>query len=239
MAGEGFPRFERHLASRGVALRLVHAYRGEAFPAAAECDAVFVGGSPLAAYEYQEQAFLRAEADFLRRAADEGVPLLGVCFGAQFLAHLLGGRAYRSHRAEVGASVVHLTEDGRGDPVLAGCPPSLDVVQWHADTFDPPPGSTLLARGDVVRSQIFRRDHVLGVQFHPEVTLTEVTAWADANPDEVEAAGKTREAVLRDCAAIEGSMERLAARLLDNFLAVLVRGRARRPDRRDETDPRR
>lgn len=225
MAGGGFPRFRRHLARDGRPLRVAQAWRGEPLPSLAECDAILVGGSPLAAYDWEAHAFLREEAAFLRRAADAGLPLLGVCFGAQFLAHLLGGRAYRAPRAELGAGTVHLTEDGRRDPVLAGCPPTLDVVQWHGDSFDPPPGAVLLARGDAIRNQMFRVEHVVGIQFHPEVTEVEVTAWADADPAGVTAAGKSREGVAAECRALDAAMDRFAARLLDNFLAVHVRGR--------------
>jgi GMP synthase-like glutamine amidotransferase len=225
MAEGGFPRFESHLARDGRALRVVEAWREEELPSPEECDAVIIGGSPLASYRWEEHAFLREEAEFIRRAADARVPLLGICFGAQFLAHLLGGRAYRAPHAELGAAVVRLTEEGRGDPLLAGCPPTLDVVQWHADTFDLPPGASLLVRGEVNRHQVFRLDHVVGVQFHPEVTETEVAAWADANPRDVAAAGKTKDEVVAACRALDAGMDRFAARLLDNFLAVLVRGR--------------
>lgn len=225
MVAGGFPRFERHLARDGLALRLVHAWRGDPLPPLEECDAILVGGSPLAAYDWEEHAFLREEAAFIRRAADGNVPLLGICFGAQFLAHLLGGRAHRAPRAELGASTVHLTEDGRSDPLLAGCGPTLDVVQWHGDTFDLPPDAVLLARGDAIRHQMFRRGHAVGVQFHPEVTGTEVALWAEAHPSDVAAAGKSRDVVLAECRALDASMDRFAARLLDNFLAVHVRGR--------------
>ena len=223
MAGEGFPRFECHLARGGQALRVVHAWRGEPLPPVGDCDAVFVGGSPLAAYEWETHAFLREEAAFIRRAADARVPVLGICFGAQLLAHLLGGRAYRAPRAELGASTVRLTEEGRGDPLLSGCPPALEVVQWHGDTFDLPPGAALLARGDAIRHQMFRLGHVVGVQFHPEVSETEVAAWAAAHAEDLAAIGKSGAAVIAECRALDAAMDRFAARLLDNFLAFDVR----------------
>ena len=105
MVGGGFPRFERHLARDGLALRLVHAWRGDPLPPLEECDAILVGGSPLAAYDWEAHAFLREEAAFIRRAADGNVPLLGICFGAQFLAHLLvefrAGQRIRYRDADV------------------------------------------------------------------------------------------------------------------------------------------
>ncbi len=225
MAGEGFPRFERHLAREGLGLRIVQAWRDEPMPPPAECDAVFIGGSPLGAYEWERHPFLRTEAAFIRRAADAGVPLLGICFGAQLLAQLLGGRAFRAPRAELGVATVRLTEEGRADPLLAGCAPAFDVVQWHFDTLDLPPGATLLARGDAIRHQVFRIGSVVGVQFHPETTEVEVAAWADAGADALAALGRTREQVVAGCRALDAELDRFAARLLDNFLAVHVRGR--------------
>jgi len=225
MVGEGFARFERHLARDGRALRVVHAYRGDPLPRPEECDAVFVGGCPLAAYDWQSHAFLRDEGAFLSRALAAGVPTLGICFGAQFLAHLFGGRAYRADRREIGEHTVWLTEDGRGDPILAGFPPSVRVVQWHGDTFDAPPGARLLARGEGIRNQLFRLGHVVGVQFHPEVTEVEVARWAEANPSDLAAAGTTKERVVAECRSLDAEMQRVAGRLLDNFLACLVRER--------------
>ena len=225
MDGEGFGRVERHLRAEGHDLRVVHAYRGEALPLPGEADAVLVGGSPLAAYDYRQHPFLRDEAAFLERAADAGVPCFGICFGAQFLAHLLGGRAYRASRQEIGACTVRLTEAGRGDPLFAGFPPSFPVFEWHGDTFDPPPGAELLAVGDGIRHQVYRRAHLVGVQFHPEVTPAEVARWADANGPDLAAAGKTPSQVVAECRAIDAEMDRIVARVFDNYLVAVAGAR--------------
>ena len=222
MEGEGLGRVERHLRAAGHDLRVVQAYRGEALPPPGAADAVFVGGSPLAAYHYLQHPFLCDEAAFLERAADAGVPCFGICFGAQFLAHLLGGRAYRAPRLEIGACTVRLTEAGRGDPLFAGFPPSFSVFEWHGDTFDPPPGAELLAVGDRIRQQVYRRAHVVGVQFHPEVTPTEVARWADKNGPDLAEAGKTSAQVVAECRALDAEMDRIVARLIDNFLVAVT-----------------
>ena len=222
MEGEGFGRVERHLRAEGHDLCVVHAYRGEAPPSGA-ADVVLVGGSPLAAYNCREHAFLRDEAVYLERTVDAGVPCFGICFGAQFLAHLLGGRAFRAPRLEIGACTVRLTEAGRGDPLCAGFPPSFPVFEWHGDTFDLPPGAELLAVGDGIRHQVYRRNHVVGVQFHPEVTPSEVARWADANGPDLAEAGKTPTQVITECRAMDAEMDRIVARLLDNFLVHVSR----------------
>ena len=82
MEGEGFGRFERHLRQEGHDFAVVRAYRDEPLPPPEACDAVLVGGTPLAAYRWEEHAFLREEAAFLQRVVAAGTPCLGVCFGA-------------------------------------------------------------------------------------------------------------------------------------------------------------
>jgi len=220
MAGEGLGRFDRLLRAAGHDVSLLAAHAGAPFPSSEEPDAVITGGSSLAAYDWREHAFLREEAAFLLRAVEAGVPCLGVCFGAQFLAGLLGARVYRAHRSEVGAYEVSLTEEGMRDPVLAGFPPRFPVFHWHSDTFDLPPGAALLARGDGIRHQAFRLGQVVGVQFHPEVTERDVAGWAAADAPELRELGKTPAQVVAECRAIEADLERLAERLLGNFLAT-------------------
>jgi GMP synthase-like glutamine amidotransferase len=70
---------------------------------------------------------------------------------------------------------------------------------------------------------MFRLNNVVGVQFHPEVTVEDAAAWTAAYGAELADVGKTKEQVVAECRAIDTEMDRLAARLLDNFLAVLVR----------------
>lgn len=220
MAGEGLGRFERLLRAAGHDVSLLGAHAGAPFPPVEGWDAVIAGGSPLAAYDWREHGFLRDEAGFLLRAVEAGVPCLGVCFGAQFLAHLLGGRAYRAHRSEVGSYEAFVTEEGMRDPLLAGFPPRFRVFHWHSDSFDLPPGATLLARGDGIRHQAFRREHVVGVQFHPEVTERDVAGWVAAPTPELQEVGKSPSQVVSECRAIEADLERLAERLLGNFLTT-------------------
>jgi GMP synthase (glutamine-hydrolysing) len=126
---------------------------------------------------------LHATMALIRHAARRAAPVLGICLGAQLAAEALGGRAYPGPAGlEVGWVEVELTPEGRADPVvgalLDGDPaaPAL-VFQWHQDTYDPPPGATLLGSGDRYRQQAFRLGSVVGVQFHPEVDAPTVATW--------------------------------------------------------------
>ena len=90
-----------------------------------------------------------------------GTPVLGVCFGGQLLAQVLGGEVSRATRKEIGWRAV-----GSADPVRL---PSGPWLVWHEDAFTAPPGSESLAWTDVSLQAFVSGVHT-GVQFHPEVT---------------------------------------------------------------------
>src|SRR5207253_8169209 len=97
-------------------------------------------GSEFAAFD-DTRPFVPREARLLREAVDADVPILGLCFGGQMLARVLGGEVYRSSVSEIGWLPVRTT-----DPDLV---PEGPWFQWHFDTFTVPPGATLVAESDV------------------------------------------------------------------------------------------
>jgi GMP synthase-like glutamine amidotransferase len=110
----------------------------------------------------------------------------------------------RSPEKEVGGYEVRLTEAGRVDPLFAGFPQEFPVFHWHSDMFEAPSSGKLLVEGDPCPIQAFGRGNVWGIIFHLEI--------------DVDAVGKTREQVVRECREREPEMERLAYLLMDNFL---------------------
>ncbi len=147
-------------ARRGIALRVCHPYRGERLPRLDELDelgGLVVMGGPMGVGEVSEYPWLAGELELLAAAVAAGLPVLGVCLGAQLLAAALGARVYRGERPEVGAGSVSLTADGRADPMLGAAGlAELPVVHWHQDTFDLPPGAVLLAGSALYPHQAFR-----------------------------------------------------------------------------------
>jgi GMP synthase-like glutamine amidotransferase len=99
------------------------------------------------------------EARLMQRALDAGVPVLGLCYGGQLLARVLGGTVFRSDVAEIGWLPVRTT-----DPELISEGPWF---QWHFDAFTLPPGARLIAESDI-GPQAFVAGRSLGLQFHPE-----------------------------------------------------------------------
>jgi GMP synthase-like glutamine amidotransferase len=110
-----------------------------------------------------------AELDLLRRAVDRGIPVLGVCYGGQALALVLGGAVERAPEPELGW---HHVESHEPDRVPGG-----HWLQWHYDRFTLPPGARALARS-ARALQAFAHGPHLGLQFHPESTAEIVAGWA-------------------------------------------------------------
>jgi GMP synthase (glutamine-hydrolysing) len=189
-------------ASRhGFELQLCHPYRGEPLPSPEQLDGLVVMGGPMGVHDTAEHPYLAGERELIAAIAHAGRPVLGVCLGAQLLAHSLGARVYRGGQAEIGPGRVSLTEAGRDDPVLGSTgAATLPVVHWHQDTFELPAHATLLASSALFPHQAFRVGaRAYGLQFHVEVEQGLARAWGELLPDDtldeasavaVEAAGR-------------------------------------------------
>ncbi len=141
-------------------------------------EAVISLGGPMNVYETEEFPFLKDEDAFLKKALSEGVPILGICLGAQLLAKATGARITKAPQKEIGWRQVSLTKEGKADPLFAGLPSRLSVFQWHEDAFEIPPGGALLAESTPCRNQAFRYGrNAYGLQFHVEVTPEMVESW--------------------------------------------------------------
>jgi GMP synthase-like glutamine amidotransferase len=143
---------------------------------AAEYDAVLVFGGAMHPDEDARLAWLEPELDWLRDAVVAGVPLLGVCLGAQLIARAAGGWVGRADEPEVGWLAVELTGAGRDDPVLGALPPRFEAFQWHHYTFQVPDGGAELAASSVC-TQAFAAGRARGIQFHAEVTREIIATW--------------------------------------------------------------
>lgn len=178
-------------------------------------DIVLSLGSSSSANDPDAQWWLGPQLDLLRDADRRGVPILGVCFGAQALAAALGGEVNRAPHPEVGWYVIDPV-DGL-DPPEAGLIEPGPWLQWHVDAVTAPHGATVLATSPVCVQAYVVGPH-LGVQFHPEVTATEVANWVVGDPGGPPSAGHDGQAIV-DRFVLELPAARARAnRLVDRFL---------------------
>lgn len=167
------------LAERGVPVMRLDAFDAEPrWPSLDEISGLVVFGGEMNADEIERYPYLLTQRELIRRAVDAGMPVLGICLGAQMLARAFDARVYRAPVRELGFKPVRITQAGEADPLLGAFHSGDRVFQWHEDTFDLPAGAELLAAGDDVQVQAFRMGrNAWGVQFHFEVDAAGVDAW--------------------------------------------------------------
>ena len=158
-------------AGQGLKIDTVQLHAGAALPdSPAACDAAVVLGSEQTAYD-DAVPWLPAELAFVRSLVAAGVPVLGICFGGQVLARVLGARVFRLPQPEIG------WVQARTRTSLIAPGPWL---AWHRDAFELPPGAAELAANEVSLQAFALGPHV-GLQFHPEATEPIVAAWLAAS----------------------------------------------------------
>ncbi|HEU4738341.1 MAG TPA: type 1 glutamine amidotransferase [Solirubrobacterales bacterium] len=164
-------------ACGGLRVRTVKPLAGQPLPAHEEvAGAVFMGG-PMNVDEVERFPALAAEREWLAGAMERGMPVLGICLGAQLLARALGSEVRPGGVPEIGFAPVEIAAPD--DPVIGGLAPRAEVLHWHGDVFDLPEGAQHLASSERTACQAFRTGNAWGVLFHPEADYALVEAWLE------------------------------------------------------------
>jgi GMP synthase-like glutamine amidotransferase len=204
--------FRDFLREDGIDWHTVELDRGETIPDLEAFDVMMVMGGPQDVWQEEQFPWLKTEKAAIRRfVADMGRPYFGLCLGHQLLADALGGQVGPGARPEVGALTITQTEDGKRDPLFAGVPDPIEVLQWHgAEVKALPEGAVNLAQSEVCAIQAFRYGkNAYGLQCHVEATGTTVADWA-AIPEYARALEATLGA---------GSVDRLDAEVAERLPA--------------------
>ena len=177
-----------------------------ALPPLDDVSHVVVLGASWSVYEQRIAEWIGAELDWLRQADAAGVPVLGICFGAQALTVALGGQVEAAPHSEIGWMTVQTREP---DVIEPG-----PWLEFHSDLCLPPPGARVLAETDVCVQAYSLGPH-LAVQFHPEVDGAQVERWlADGGRAEAERAGQDPDELIAQTRAEEPAAELRADRLV-------------------------
>lgn len=167
------------LKSYGFRIRYVNFGRHpQARPRLDGYDGLVVLGGPMSVDDTAAHPHLAAELELLGEAIGRGMPVLGICLGAQLIARALGAWVGRNGEKEIGWYDVRPTPEARADPLLRHFGPCERIFQWHSDAFELPEGAVHLASSAGCAHQAFRyRDSVYGFQFHLEVDERLIQRW--------------------------------------------------------------
>lgn len=176
---------------------------------------VLLLGSEWSVVDPVDRAALDAESALVRAAVGAGVPVLGLCYGAQVVAAALGGRVAHAQAAEIGLVTVETTDES--------VVPAGPWWEFHLDVVDPPPGAEVVAR-NACGVQAFAIDGVLGVQFHPEVLPETLDNWASRFPSLLEDAGTDRAVLVAKARDAEVASRAAAYAIVDGFLDRVAAG---------------
>lgn len=176
--------------------------RRDALPTREGWSGVIITGS--AAMVTERLGWSEATAQWLADAVRAGLPVLGICYGHQLLAHALGGEVGDNPRGrEMGTVEITLADAARDDPLFAGLPARFRAQATHLQAvLEPPPGATVLATSALDDCQAMRCGaRAWGVQFHPEFSTMHMRGYVRARAAALRAEGRDVAALSRTIGA--------------------------------------
>lgn len=211
------------LGARGVPMDVRNSQAGEAYPSSvAGHGALAILGGEMSANDPLPS--LRQAEALIRESVALGVPVLGHCLGGQLMARALGATVRDSPAPEIGWQPMELTDEPEARRWF-GDSSGHQVMHWHYESFDLPPGARWLARSEACPHQAFAIGPHLAMQFHIEVDADKVLRWAEAgDPKWADARARhpsvqDRDAMVAGIATWIEAHQRLADRVYDTWLA--------------------
>jgi len=222
-AGEGPGQVAIWAAANGHNMTGTHWYRGDPSPDAAMIDFLVIMGGGMNIHQHDLYPWLVAEKALIAKVIGEGKPVLGICLGAQLIADVMGGKVYKNSQLEIGWFPIRTLDAALHQPFFSHFPAEFTALNWHEDTFDLPPGATLLASSDVTPRQAFVcNENIVGVQFHIEVRPEEVRAFVGGETEPLPEGEyvQTLEQILAGD-SYTPQVHRLLGRMLDAMVAQM------------------
>ena len=179
VAAEPLGLLDPMLRERGHRIRYANFARDpDAAPRLDRYQALIVLGGPMQVDDAVMHPHLLTECRLIEQAMKQDMPVLGICLGAQLMAHVLGAPVGPCHRPEIGWYDLEPTRVTAHDAVLAPLDKPRPVYQWHHWGFDCPDGAVSLAVSQQTGCQAFRQgERAWGFQFHLELDERLIRRW--------------------------------------------------------------
>lgn len=191
--------FRRALGDTEQDLDVVRVFEGEALPEPGRhCAAIITGSLSMVTDRLD---WSETTAQWIRQAMTIDMPMFGVCYGHQLMAHALGGNVdYHPAGLEIGCQAIELLPAAASDPLVSDLPLRFAAHLTHMQTvLTPPPNAVVLARSSHDPHQILRYGrHAISTQFHPEFTPGISAAFVTRRADTLRSEGIDPQALLND-----------------------------------------
>jgi len=172
---ESLGKIEEWAARSGHSVSTTRLFNHEPLPAIDALDMLVVMGGPMGAGDDTRFRWMKGEKLFIELAIQKEKKVLGVCLGAQLIAHVLGAKIYPNPQKEIGWFPIELNPPNVRHHALNVLPQRATVFHWHGDTFDLPKGAVHLARSRACENQAFALGtNVTGLQFHLEMGMPQI-----------------------------------------------------------------
>ncbi len=187
IAHEGPSLFESVAAEFDLTIELICPFKNETIPKLNKDDLLLILGGPMGVSDIDNQNYLwlKDEINLIKYALKELIPFIGVCLGAQLLAHVVGGsvrplidKTSGKPKAEIGWMPIQFKSQYIGDLVPSYNQYKFYVLHWHLDRIILPSNIPLLASSLMCNEQLFRIGrNAFGIQFHLEIDKNDIEEW--------------------------------------------------------------
>ncbi len=221
VAHEGPGRIVPVFRDFGIPIEVRHLYKGDEVPQDLDGVRVLIAlGGPMGVAEIgnEKYPFLAKEIELFKRVIARDRAFLGICLGAQLMAHAAGAKVHPNVKPgakaedppfpvpEFGWHPVTFPFPGGTEPIVMGMVDGAMMFHWHYDTFElpklpppanppappappPPTGSVLLSSSKACKNQAFRfKSRLFGFQYHVELTVEDIAKILTGNKDDVDKA---------------------------------------------------